>query len=96
MLRKGISCQNDLFRTYGPTENDYRGKTVDTKDLRIETNSQFSYRKEEWGLWIYYDLSNLGESQHFVMTSMLEIKKIRMQKAAEENDKAELRNGSWL
>lgn len=96
MLRKGISCQNDLFRTYGPTENDYRGKTVDTKDLRIETNSQFSYRKEEWGLWIYYDLSNLGESQHFVMTSMLEIKKIRMQKVAEENDKAELRNGSWL
>lgn len=30
------------------------------------------------------------------MTSMLEIKKNRMQKVAEENDKVELRNGSWL
>lgn len=38
MLKKGISCQNDLFRTYGPSENDYRGKTDDTKDLCIEAN----------------------------------------------------------
>lgn len=30
------------------------------------------------------------------MTSMLEIKKNRMQEVAEKNDKVELRNGSWL
>jgi hypothetical protein len=70
---------------------------TEEKYLTPKTWSETSkyYGKEEWGLWIHYDIKNLGKNQLYTMPSSLE-KNILMKKVTEEYDKFDFRNSSLL